>query len=77
MITGKLTTSTAEFASWIGQSLAAHGWSRTTAPAVHGQTQTSTWRFKGSDGKPWKATLRLDGNDAARTMSVTALVARE
>jgi putative intracellular protease/amidase len=77
VITGKLTASTAEFASWIDQSLAAHGWSRTATHAVPGGAQTSTWRFKGNDGKPWKATLRLDGNDAAHTMRVTASVARE
>jgi len=76
VLTGTLKTSSVEFANWLVASLTASGWSRTSAPAAHAATQTSTWRFKGNDGKPWNATVRLEGNDATHAMKMTATVAR-
>jgi putative intracellular protease/amidase len=65
VMNGRSSFPTADLMSRIEQALAKGKWtkvgSRSTAPG----SLTSTWRFTGSDGKPWRATLKLEGAQGA------------
>ncbi len=73
---GKLKVTTDELARRIEGDLAAGQWTRVGAASASGTTRTSSWRFTGNDGKPWKATLRLDDGGAAREVKASLSVTR-
>jgi putative intracellular protease/amidase len=74
---GKLKVSADELERRVDQALAAGKWTRVGATAASGTGRTSTWRFTGNDGKPWKATLRFEGSAGApQDMKASLSVAR-
>ena len=73
---GKLTVTTDELARRIEGDLAASQWKRVGSASASGTTRTSSWRFTGNDGRPWKATLRFDGAAAAREVKASLSVTR-
>lgn len=74
---GKLKVSAEELESRVDRALVAGKWARVGAPAASGATRTSTWRFTGNDGKPWKATLRFQASASApRDVKASLSVAR-
>jgi putative intracellular protease/amidase len=74
---GKLKVSTDELAKHIETALTTGKWTQVGAPAAKGATRTSNWKFTGNDGKPWKATLTLEGGaDPAREVKASLSLAR-
>jgi putative intracellular protease/amidase len=54
--------------------LAKGKWIKTGSGIESGESRTSTWRFTGSDGKPWKGTLKLSsaqGTSRERTAQLS------
>lgn len=74
--TGKLKITADDLERHVENRLVAGKWTRVGTPAVSGTTRTSTWRFTGNDGKPWKGTLKVDGAAAAREAKASLSVAR-
>jgi len=64
-VSGKLKVSADELERRLERALVAGKWSRVGAPAASGATRASKWRFTGNDGKPWNATLTLEGGAGA------------
>ena len=54
-----------ELVSHVEQSLAHGNWTKVSSSTAGKGARTTVWRFTGSDGKPWKGTLKLDSPDGA------------
>jgi putative intracellular protease/amidase len=77
VVNGTLKISTGDFERHLESALVANKWTRVGAPASSGAKRTSNWRFTGNDGKPWKATLTLDGErGAAREVKASLSLVR-
>lgn len=63
--------SAAEVQSKVEQALVKGKWTK-----VSGAGGESNWKFTGTDGKPWKGTLKFGRPDAAGALSAEILVAR-
>jgi len=76
-VTGKPKLSAADFMSHMEQAFTKGKWTKVSPAGAAAATGTSTWRFTGSDGKPWKATFKVAGAGAgAGEMTAELSVAR-
>jgi putative intracellular protease/amidase len=77
VVNGTLKVSAEEFQRRLEGALVASKWKRVSASAARATTRSSSWRFTGNDGKPWRATLKLEGGaDAAREVKASLSLAR-
>lgn len=74
VVSGQPKYPIAEVMSRVEQALTDGHWTKVGSASPGAATRVSTWRFTGSDGKPWKATLKFDGGrdvDAKATAALT------
>ncbi len=61
VLSGHSDLATPDLMGRIEQALAKGKWVKVSSAGTNPASRTSTWRFTGTDGKPWKATLKLEG----------------
>ena len=76
VVEGKLKVTADECAHRVEAALSAAKWTRVASPASSGARRTSHWRFTGSDGKPWRATIifERDGGAADQVKASLSIV---
>jgi putative intracellular protease/amidase len=74
---GRSDLATAEVMERIEQALAKGKWTKVTASSATQASRASTWRFTGTDGKPWTGTLKLEaGKSDAHQCTAALSIAR-
>jgi putative intracellular protease/amidase len=67
----------ADLMARIEQSLTRGHWTKQGGTSPNGAARASRWRFTGNDGKPWKATLKLESSGtSAHEFTASLSVAR-
>ena len=61
VVGGQSDLATPDLMNRIEQVLAKSKWVKVGSAGSNPASRTSTWRFTGTDGKPWKGTLKLEG----------------
>jgi putative intracellular protease/amidase len=74
VVKGTTNLAATELVSHVEEALASGKWTKVSASSPSPGSHTSTWRFTGTDGKPWKATLKLE-NLAGEGRPCTAALA--
>jgi putative intracellular protease/amidase len=65
VVKGESKLATPDLMDRIERSLARGHWTKVRSAHASTTRLTSSWKFTGSDGKPWNATLRLEGSEEA------------
>jgi len=69
--TGRPNLAVPALMSRIEGELVKGGWKKAGAADPSPTSRTSDWRFTGSDGKPWRGTLKLDGTNHGCTAELS------
>jgi putative intracellular protease/amidase len=71
VVKGHSDLAATEVMSRIEAALVGGKWTRSASASPNATTRSSEWRFTGSDGKPWKGTLKLEGAGHDLTAALT------
>jgi putative intracellular protease/amidase len=76
VMNGRSKYATSDLMRRIEQALAKGKWTKVGSASPSPDSLSSTWKFTGSDGKPWRATLKLDGEASGHTCTAALSIVR-